>query len=660
MKQILFLGFTFMSLVGFGQNNIFPLPSGNVGIGTTSPQAKLHIVQDNTFSPGISVTQGVNALNPQIVVSGDFAKVKLQSITGINLGFIGTETNSDLTLVTNNIQRMNITKAGDVGIGTASPQGKLEVIGTTKLSSNWFPFTDGNNYHRASNHIFADNNANEKVRITSDGSIGIGTSAPQAKLHVVKNMGSNDYILSQHNSQFEIKRENDFKSVAIGVLDNGQTFMQVKEFGVGYNTLMLNPIKGDVTLAQSGVSSVGIGTTPNSSYRLTVAGKILTDYIECDKMLLLKNIGSNDYVAQQHNTQLEIRKGSDAKSLALGVLDNGRAFLQAKEIGVGYNTLMLNPVKGDITLAQDGYGNVGIGTATPQAKLHVVKSMGTNDYIGFQHNSQFEIKRENDFKSVAIGVLDNGQTFMQVKEFGVGYNTLMLNPIKGDVTLAQSGVSSVGIGTTPNSSYRLTVAGKILTDYIECDKMLLLKNIGSNDYVAQQHNTQLEIRKGSDAKSLALGVLDNGRAFLQAKEIGVGYNTLMLNPVKGDITLAQDGNGIVGIGTGNSVLPVGYKLAINGNAIAQKVVVKQNIFADYVFKPDYKLRPLSEVAQFITENGHLPNIPKEEEVKKNGLDLGDMNVKLLEKVEELTLYLIELKKENEVLKRRMTVIEEKK
>ena len=61
---------------------------------------------------------------------------------------------------------------------------------------------------------------------------------------------------------------------------------------------------------------------------------------------------------------------------------------------------------------------------------------------------------------------------------------------------------------------------------------------------------------------------------------------------------------------------------------------------DYVFRPDYELMPLQELKAFVSENRHLPNIPTAEEVKENGLDLTGLSIRLLEKVEELTLYTI--------------------
>lgn len=76
----------------------------------------------------------------------------------------------------------------------------------------------------------------------------------------------------------------------------------------------------------------------------------------------------------------------------------------------------------------------------------------------------------------------------------------------------------------------------------------------------------------------------------------------------------------------------------------------QTSWADYVFKPDYNLKSLDEVESFINANGHLPNTPSAEEVESNGLGVEEMLTLQMEKIEELTLYMIELKKENDALK----------
>jgi hypothetical protein len=115
--------------------------------------------------------------------------------------------------------------------------------------------------------------------------------------------------------------------------------------------------------------------------------------------------------------------------------------------------------------------------------------------------------------------------------------------------------------------------------------------------------------------------------------------------------------GNVGIGTitPTSKLAVNGSLACtdisaNGKITTKEVEVTLSAFPDYVFDAEYQLSPLSEVEKFIKENKHLKGIPTAKEVVNNGLSLGDMNVKLMEKVEELTLYVIELQKQVDALK----------
>ena len=102
-------------------------------------------------------------------------------------------------------------------------------------------------------------------------------------------------------------------------------------------------------------------------------------------------------------------------------------------------------------------------------------------------------------------------------------------------------------------------------------------------------------------------------------------------------------NGNIGIGT---VSPT-EKLTIKGGLIASKINVKapENI-PDYVFEEDYNLLPLEEVEAYYKVNKHLPGILSEKEIKKSGkVDMGDMQMKLLEKIEELTIYVVEQQKE---------------
>ena len=120
---------------------------------------------------------------------------------------------------------------------------------------------------------------------------------------------------------------------------------------------------------------------------------------------------------------------------------------------------------------------------------------------------------------------------------------------------------------------------------------------------------------------------------------------LSLNPLGGNI----------GIGTTNPQ----YKLAVNGNIGAQDIIVTNTGWSDYVFRPGYRLRPMSEVMQYIQKNGHLPDIPTEAEVKEKGVSVGDMQTKLLAKVEELTLHMIQAEERNDRLERQNQELRER-
>lgn len=111
--------------------------------------------------------------------------------------------------------------------------------------------------------------------------------------------------------------------------------------------------------------------------------------------------------------------------------------------------------------------------------------------------------------------------------------------------------------------------------------------------------------------------------------------------------ILQSNGGFVGIGTLNP----GYKLDVRGTIRAMEVKVDVNVPADYVFAENYPLRPLDEVETFVKKNQHLPGIPSAKVIQESGWELGEMSNKLLEKIEELTLYVIELKKENDSMKK---------
>ena len=111
----------------------------------------------------------------------------------------------------------------------------------------------------------------------------------------------------------------------------------------------------------------------------------------------------------------------------------------------------------------------------------------------------------------------------------------------------------------------------------------------------------------------------------------------------------------VGIGT----LAPDEKLTVKGKIHTQEVRVDMAgpLVPDYVFADDYKLKSLQEIEDYVKEHKHLPEIASAEEMKKDGINLSEMNIKLLQKIEEMTLYIIEMKKENEKQNEKISILE---
>lgn len=121
-----------------------------------------------------------------------------------------------------------------------------------------------------------------------------------------------------------------------------------------------------------------------------------------------------------------------------------------------------------------------------------------------------------------------------------------------------------------------------------------------------------------------------------------GTNPAFFIAPKGIEAFRVTESGNVGIGTTTTG---SHKLAVEGSIGAREIKVEASGWSDFVFENSYELRTLEETEKFIAANNHLPEIPSEEEVTENGINLGEMDAKLLQKIEELTLYMIDLNKQ---------------
>lgn len=137
--------------------------------------------------------------------------------------------------------------------------------------------------------------------------------------------------------------------------------------------------------------------------------------------------------------------------------------------------------------------------------------------------------------------------------------------------------------------------------------------------------------------------------------LGLTAGQFYVERVGGGVRLLVAPNGNVGIGTTNPL----YRLSVNGTIQAKEVRVETG-WADHVFDSSYRLRPLSEVQAFIAQHKHLPDMPAAKQVREEGLELAAANTLMMQKIEELTLYLLEQQAEIKRLQEKVQQLEHKK
>jgi len=280
-------------------------------------------------------------------------------------------------------------------------------------------------------------------------------------------------------------------------------------------------------------------------------------------------------------------------------------------------------------------GNVAIGTTTPDAKLVVAGS-------GIIENLTNTLDQDLKFSLTTTGAIDKYALIAPSTATNLAFGVASLEKMR----ITNSGY--VGIGTTTPGT-KLDVNGAI--------SMQSFGNISSQRSTNNNYTNLFlggAIKDNNDGTFTVIGDggsnyfaairMDNGTSNLGTINFYTGPSTGGSNYTVTNANLASNlcmtmTNGNVAIGTTD---PKGYKFAVNGNAIATSMTVKLNSnWPDYVFKKDYQLPSLEEVKTYIDQNHHLPEMPSEDKIAKDGVNLGEMNKLLVKKMEELTLYLIE-------------------
>ncbi|HRP38390.1 MAG TPA: hypothetical protein PLM55_01785 [Chitinophagales bacterium] len=366
-------------------------------------------------------------------------------------------------------------------------------------------------------------------------------------------------------------------------------------------------------------------------------------------------------------------------------------------------------------------GNVGIGTASPAAPLHIKNSVNNQAALVAYNSTNYQTLTLRDEGSLGIntsstnaivdakmdswgihGWLYHGQTAAGATRFVVTENgraSIGSTPAFNESTLTLKSALGSNIATTldmvaPGSSgwqnqLRFLASNNAIRHVIADDytssknDLLLAPGNGGNAAAVVRIKGKAEV--GADVANPNRSNY-TGALFVRGDGVGIDiYNQQATNGWNNQIRFSGtsgirhliaddcDSNNLLikpGHGGGaNNVLkiegkvrignqaPTGtwasYQLGVDGDIVAKRVVVQTSSWADHVFADDYKLLSLEEVETFIKQHKRLPEIPSEKEVQESGVSLGEINRLLLQKVEELTLYVMKQQKEINLLNNKL-------
>ncbi len=304
--------------------------------------------------------------------------------------------------------------------------------------------------------------------------------------------------------------------------------------------------------------------------------------------------------------------------VGIGTTDPGSRLQVNGNMAVGYENNSSAPDNGMLIK-----GNVGINTTSPTEKLQVNGSgyftnnlsVGGNtpDYISLNGNDMYV----------------HGQ-FEQNGSGGASFYKISIGDI--DPSNAQKGSL---IAATPESHSYVTARFK------NGNRQMLF-----HSYLGEAHYNYL-------TRQNDIGIFFSDGLAPGGKNQDAGFVIAPWKDARAGIRI--DASGKVGI---NTYECFEYQLAVDGTIGCREVNVEATSWPDYVFEKEHELKDLKEVEEFINTNKHLPEIPSAKEIEENGVNLAEMNTLLLKKIEEMTLYMIEMKKENEEIKKEIHQLKE--
>jgi hypothetical protein len=584
---------------------------GLVGINTTSPTHELHVVGSAYVSslningqynlPTTRATAGhyLNGLGEWTPMSIGGGTGFWQGLTGdkgifYNGGLVGINIGADMP-------RYQLHVNGSVGVRS------LEIIGQYSLPGKagkedeylngfgeWTPIEAGDSFWQGGigTGIYFNR-----------GAVGIGTTGANANasLQVVGNMnvGNNPHTGS-------IIGENAF----VGGEESEASGQSAFSYG------KLNQASGPFSIALGRESkaldhaAIALGYHAEAKVGNTIA---IGKFVESTSSSAV-TIGSGT------GTGLNMLKNNFSHSLMLGFYSNVPTFFVGPSDGAGTT------------------GSIGIGNMTdPQAKLHIYSDENKAATLKLEHRTT----GKDRYAEIGLGThsIRAGNTENMVFKTPSSRHFVFEN-------------GNVGIGVASPKA-KLEVNGDILfTGQLFTDEGLYqssLWEINGDDIYFSDGNVGIGVIEPTEQLDIKGNIKQTAGSSLTTTTIkAADINGLTLISSSGSGIFVAD-NGSVGIGTTNTF---GNMLAVAGKVMATEVLIQHiDNWYDHVFSEDYPLYSIIELEKFITENRHLPDIPSEQTVKSEGIELSTFTGLLLKKIEELTLYTIEQQKQIEEQKK---------
>lgn len=448
---------------------------------------------------------------------------------------------------------------------------------------------------------------------SNSGNVGIGIAAPTQKLEVAGNL-----LLNAGAPTLKFKRGSGILSLStIDFADADDAIGFRQQYQSSYFKLGRPASIGsenDLVISTSS-GFIGIGAD-NPGDRLDVTGNIR---LSGESRLLKFETGQATSTVTKYAPGVRFIRADNTPLAALEYVDTiGTNFLRLRTGSAITNDFV-------VTTGHD----VCIGGSNPNAKLEV-RGIGEVMRIHAGTDPLLQFSTGNAAGGLGLPLVRKGFIDVNGNDFRIGTNAEndagnFIARVNGNdvLKITPSATVGIGLGTTAPAA-KLHVAGNILVK----NNGEVLRIDGLSPTINFFHN--------GGSSSTAYSFLTQS-----ASELYIGANgRLRFDAVTG-VTI-----GPVMTGANN------YKLAVGGSIVCEELRVKLRAdWADYVFKNDYKLMPLPELQKFIDHNSHLPNIPSAAVIEKEGISVGDMQKRQMEKIEELTLYILDLQKQIDELKK---------